>query len=97
MVYPLFGYDLSPEAAINLILRHRVEVLKLEPVPVFVFVDEFRKLYDTCNTAHEYRGQDKAVLNSIGAVLSQPEQHTVMISTLESSALKEGVSIVRRP
>ena len=71
-----------------MILQHRTEVLKLEPVKVFVFVDEFRKLFEKCNRTHgDYRGQDMDVLSSIGVLISQSAKHTVVISTLDSSLL----------
>ena len=88
----IFRNKISPTTAVQLVLQHRAEVLKLEPVKVFVFVDEFRKLFDVCNENQgDYRGQDMAVLRSIGILLSQPKKHTVVISTLESTALvKDG-------
>ena len=91
-VCQIFSNDLSPDEAVQIILQHRAEVLKLDPVKVFVFVDEFRKLFDVCNENQgDYRGQDMAVLRSIGILLSQPKKHTVVISTLESTALvKDG-------
>ena len=85
-VCKIFRNNISPTTAVALILQHRVEVLKkLEPVPVFVYVDEFRKLFDKCSRARG--GMD--VLSSIDMFLSQPEKHTVVISTLESTALIE--------
>ena len=90
-VCKIFNNNISPTTAVALILQHRVEVLKkLDPVPVFVFVDEFRKLFEKCSRGQgDYRGQDMDVLSSIGILLSQPEKHTVVISTLESTALIE--------
>jgi hypothetical protein len=91
-MYQIFDNDLSPDEAVQIILQHRAEVLKLGPVKVFVFVDEFRKLFDECHENQgDYHGQDMAVLKSIGILLSQPEKHTVVISTLESTPLvKDG-------
>ena len=67
---------------------HRRDVLKLKTkVSVFVFVDEFRKLHEVCVKDQQYREQDMSVLRSLGNLLDQPEKHTVMISTLENTAL----------
>ncbi len=69
-------------------MEHRTKVLKLEAeFPVFLFVDEFRKLNEACIKLQQYREQDMFVLRSLGNFLDQPLKHTVMISTLESTAL----------
>ena len=84
----IFQNDISPVDVVKLILQHRVEVLKLAPASIFVFVDEFRKLFEKCNRPHgNYRGQDLDVLSSIGVLISQSAKHTVVISTLENTAL----------
>ncbi len=89
----IFENWLTPSIAVDIILKHRREVLKLETkVSVFVFVDEFRMLYEVCARAKQYRKQDMSVLSSLGNLLSQSEKHTVMISTLDNTALTDNSS-----
>ncbi len=90
----IFQNDLDPTSAVRLIMEHRTKVLKLPAnVPVFLFVDEFRKLYEECNkNPGQYRKQDFDVLKSLGNLLEQPLKHTVMISTLENTVLIENGS-----
>ena len=77
-----------------MILQHRRDVLKLDTkVSVFVFVDEFRKLHEVCVQEQQDRKQDKSVLISLSNFLDQPEKHTVMISTLENTALVQNGSL----
>ena len=90
----IFENDLDPTSAVRLIMEHRTKVLKLEAdVPVFVFVDEFRKLHEACVQEQQYREQDLSVLSSLGNFLDQPLKHTVMISTLENTVLNENGSL----
>ena len=92
----IFHQTLSPSTAIMLILKYRREVLCLpDAASVFVFVDEFRQLYRECHKGNGslYQDQDMTVLKSIGSILEHPRKHTVMISTLENTALVDNGSL----
>ncbi len=90
----------TPTTAIGMIEMHRRDVLKLQSnVSVLLFVDNLHLLREECRKAddgvvNQEQGfdfeQDHSVLSSLCNTVEQPERHTVMISTLDNTALIRG-------
>ena len=79
--------------AIEMITCHHVEVLKKSKVPVFVFVDEYRRLAQACLKAGA-PDPEFVILRAIGESLYSFNRPTVLISTLDyAPLLREGASV----
>lgn len=79
--------------AIEMITCHHVEVLKKSKVPVFVFIDEYRRLAQECLKANA-PDPESAVLSAIGESLYSSNRPTVLISTLDyAPLLREGMFV----
>jgi hypothetical protein len=97
------GHDeFDPTTAIGMIEKHRRDVLKLKAtVSVLLFVDDFHLLREECRTVGagnqgcRFDVQDHSVMSNLCNTVEQANKHTVMISTLENTALVRGALTCR--
>ena len=73
--------------AVKIITCHRVEILKQEDAPVFVFIDEFRHLAKVCADPIKADKLENDVLSSVGQALRESDRLTVLISTLDHTPM----------